>query len=361
MKKIFIEIGHPAHVHLFKNIYWELEKRGWQGLFITKDKDCAINLLKSYKLPFKILGKTQDKIVNKILTLPYFALKMYKLAKIYKPDLFVSRGSPISGWSSFLLRKPHITLSDTENVKLYDSIAKPFIDVILTSSSYKRNHGGKQIRYPGYHELAYLHPKYFTPNPSVLEEEGIDMNEKYAIVRFVSWTAHHDIGHQGFSEANKLKLVKELSRYLKVFISSEGDLPEELKKYQIKIKPENMHNVLYYAQLFIGESATMASECAVLGTPSIYLNDSQLGYIISEADYGLVHMFNEDEISQLKALNKSIEIISQPDIKNEYRERAQKMLQDKIDVTSFLVWFIENYPESVKEVKSPEFSFDRFK
>ncbi|MFA6725404.1 MAG: DUF354 domain-containing protein [Candidatus Cloacimonadaceae bacterium] len=361
MKKIFIEIGHPAHVHLFKNIYWELEKRGWQGLFITKDKDCAINLLKSYKLPFKILGKTQDKIVNKILTLPNFALKMYKLARIYKPDLFVSRVSPVSGWSSFLFRKPHITLTDTENVKLSDSISEPFADVILTSSSYRRNHGGKQIRYPGYHELAYLHPKYFTPNPSVLEEEGIDMNEKYAIVRFVSWTAHHDIGHRGFSKETKIKLVTELSKYIKVFISSEGDLPEELKGFQIKIKPENMHNALYYAQLLVGESATMASECAMVGTPAIYINNSHFGSLDSQAEYGLVHLFSEDELAQEHAIQKAIEIVSKPDIKNEYRERAQKMLENKIDVTSFMIWFVENYPESVKEVKSPGFSFDRFK
>jgi len=37
------------------------------------------------------------------------------------------------------------------------------------------------------------------------------------------------------------------------------------------------------------------------------------------------------------------------------------MLENKIDVTSFMIWFVENYPESVKEVKSPGFSFDRFK
>lgn len=361
MKKIFIEIGHPAHVHHFKNMYWELEKRGWQGLFITKDKDCAINLLKSYKLPFKILGKTQDKIVNKILTLPYFALKMYKLAKIYKPDLFVSRGSPISGWSSFLLRKPHITLSDTENVKLYDSIAKPFIDVILTSSSYKRNHGGKQIRYPGYHELAYLHPNVFTPDERVLAILGMKKGEKYAIVRFVAWEASHDIGHSGISYENKIKLVKTLSRHLRVFISSEKELPEELKNYQIKIPPEQMHNALAYAHMYIGEGATMAEECSILGTPAIHVNPLTGGLIEELEQYEILYYFNNSLDDQYKAINLASQIAQNNNIKREIILKRDKMLNDKIDVTKFLIWFINCYPLSTKIVKAHNFNYDKFK
>jgi len=37
------------------------------------------------------------------------------------------------------------------------------------------------------------------------------------------------------------------------------------------------------------------------------------------------------------------------------------MLEDKIDVTAFWIWFIDNYPESVKEVKAKDFDFGRFK
>ena len=358
--RILIDIGHPAHVHLFKNFAWKMQEKGHKILFTCRDREFLLRLLQVYGFIYENFGRHYKSIGGKIQGLIKNELQMFNTAIQFKPDLFLSHGSAIAAFTSFLLHKPHISFEDTfnmEQVRLY----LPFTDVVLTGDYPHPSLGRKEIKYPGYHELAYLHPNVFTPDENILKEIGIMENEKYAIIRFVAWNASHDIGHKGFSEANKIKLVKELSRYLKVFISSEGDLPEELKEYQIKIKPENMHNVLYYAQLLVGESGTMVSECAVLGTPSIYLNNSQLGYIVSEADYGLVHMFKEDEIAQVEAINKSIEIISQPDIKNEYRERAQKMLQDKIDVTSFLLWFIENYPESVKEVKSPEFSFDRFK
>jgi len=358
--RILIDIGHPAHVHLFKNFAWKMQEKGHIILFTCRDKEFVLRLLQVYGFIYENFGKHYKSIVGKIQGLIKNELQMFNNAIQFKPDLFLSHGSSIAAFTSFLLQKPHISFEDTfnmEQVRLY----LLFTDVVLTGDYPHPSLGRKEINYPGYHELAYLHPNVFTPDENILKEIGIMDNEKYAIIRFVAWNATHDIGHRGFSKEKKIKLVTELSRYIKVFISSEGDLPEELKQYQIKIKPENMHNVLYYTQLLVGESATMASECAMVGTPAIYINNSHFGSLDSQAEYGLVHLFSEDELAQEHAIQKAIEIVSKPDIKNEYRERAQKMLENKIDVTSFMIWFVENYPESVKEVKSPEFSFDRFK
>jgi asparagine synthase (glutamine-hydrolysing) len=61
--------------------------------------------------------------------------------------------------------------------------------------------------------LAYLHPTYFTPDKSILNELNINENEKYVIIRFVSWNATHDFGHKGISYENKLKAIKEFEKY----------------------------------------------------------------------------------------------------------------------------------------------------
>jgi len=358
--RILIDIGHPAHVHLFKNFAWKMQEKGHIILFTCRDREFLLRLLQVYGFIYENFGRHYKSIGGKIQGLIKNELQMFNTAIQFKQDLFLSHGSAIAAFTSFLLQKPHISLEDTfnmEQVRLY----LPFTDVVLTGDYPHPSLGRKEIKYPGYHELAYLHPNVFTPNENVLKELGVEKNEKYALIRFVAWNATHDIGHRGFSKEKKIKLVTELSRYIKVFISSEGELPEELKGFQIKIKPENMHNALYYAQLLVGESATMASECAMVGTPAIYINNSHFGSLDSQAEYGLVHLFSEDELAQEHAIQKAIEIVSKPDIKNEYRERAQKMLENKIDVTSFMIWFVENYPESVKEVKSPGFSFDRFK
>ena len=48
-----------------------------------------------------------------------------------------------------------------------------------------------------------------------------------------------------------------------------------------------------------------------------------------------------------KLLAKVDELLSSPNIIEEWTRKKEKMLQDKIDVTAFMVWFIENYPTSL--------------
>ncbi|MFA5570236.1 MAG: DUF354 domain-containing protein [Sphaerochaetaceae bacterium] len=360
-KKVLIEIGHPAHVHHFKNLYWSLLEKNWEGFFVAKQKECSIDLLEHYCLPYVSLGSTKKGLLNKFLSLPFLIVKYTALSFRYKPNVFISRVSPLSGLSSFILRRPHITFTDTENVKLMDSFSEPFADVILTSTSYLREHGKNQLRYPGYHELAYLHPNRFKPNKNVLSRLGVKHDEKFAIVRFVSWDAHHDIGLKGLSLENKIRLVEELRKYVRVFISSEKELPEQLKQYQIKINPENMHDVLSFATLFVGESATMASECAVLGTPAIYIDRVGRGYTDDQEKHEVVHNYKDSEEEQNNAINKAIELIKIEKLKVIYAEKRDKMLAGKIDVTSFMVWFVENYPDSVEKMKQNDFCFERFK
>ncbi|MDD3873044.1 MAG: DUF354 domain-containing protein [Methanosarcina sp.] len=362
MKRILIEIGHPAHVHQFKNMYWELEKLGWTGLFVTKDKECAIDLLKAYKLPYEVLGITKQGMAAKILSLPYFAGKMLRVAMRFEPDIFISRVSPLSGWSSFILRKPHITFTDTENVKLMDSISQPFADIILTSYAYLRDHGRKQLRYPGTHELAYLHPNWFIPDPSVLDSLGVRAGEKYSIIRYISWSAHHDIGHGGLTPENKLTLIDSLSKYSRVFISSEGELPAELEPYRITIDPEQMLSALHYAALFIGEGATMAEECSVLGTPSILITSCPKGGVIVDLErFKLMDFFTNSPVDQEKAIELAVKYARSDDIKTAYRHNRQKMLQDLIDVSSFMVWFVDEYPNSLKEMKTKVMDFSAYR
>src|SRR5690606_13332766 len=106
------------------------------------------------------------------------------------------------------------------------------------------------------------------------------------------------------------------------------------------------------ASLYIGDSQTMAAEAAVLGTPSIRFNDfvGKLGYLEElEHKYGLTYGIKTSEPEKLLA--KIDELLSFPHIKDEWAKRRDKMLSEKIDVTAFMVWFIENYPASVKVMR----------
>ncbi|MFB3845040.1 MAG: DUF354 domain-containing protein [Candidatus Cloacimonadaceae bacterium] len=360
-KNLIIDIGHPANVHLFKYVYRQLTNKGWDVLFTTIDKDVTVDLLKEYKLNYVILGNYKKGLFQKISSIIKLSLNFNRQVNHFHPNIIVSRGSIHSSGIAYLRKIKHIILSDTESANIINNFSLRLVNTILTSTAFRKDFGYKQIRYPGYHELAYLHPNVYAPDSSVLKTLGVKSDEKYAIVRFVAWGATHDIGHEGISYRNKVELVDKLSKYLKVFISSEGILPEELKQYQIKINPAKMHDILYFAQLFIGEGATMASECAMLGTPAIFLNNNKFGCIDDQSDYGLIHVFTEKEEDQEKAILKAIELAKSENIKAEYTLKRDAMLKNKIDVTAFLVWFIENYPDSEKEIRRGDFNFDRFK
>ena len=99
----------------------------------------------------------------------------------------------------------------------------------------------------------------------------------------MSWDASHDIGQKGFTLHILTNLIEKIKNHARVFISAENKIPDSLKQYHLSINPTEIHDILSYASLFIGEGATMASECAVMGTPSIYINSLSAGTLENQA------------------------------------------------------------------------------
>lgn len=357
--KILIDIGHPAHVHLFKNFALEMLRKEHKVFFTCRDKEYEIFLLQKYGFDYVSFGKKFKTTFGKLWGIVKFDLKELKTIIKFKPNILLSHGSIYAAHAAFFSCKVHISMEDTfnfEQIRLY----KPFTKHILTADYEHPLKSKKVIQYAGYHELAYLHPNRFTPDKTVLNELGVSENEPYVIIRFVSWNASHDIGHKGISIVNKINAVAEFSKYAKVFISSESELPSELKQYKIKISPERMHDAIAYATMLFGESSTMSEEAAMRGIPSVYLNDKSTFYTKHlEHDYQLIFNYSESIDDQKKAIEKGIEILKNSKIKEEFLQRRDKMLHDKIDVTAFMVWFVENYPESVKIMKeNPDYQYN---
>ncbi len=346
--KILFNLGHPAHVHLFKHLMWDLSNKGHEIKITARDKEILLDLLDYYGFTYTILSNAGKNLIGIGVEMLIRDYRLFKIAKNYSPYIMIAVLDPPITHVGKLLKIPSITFTDTEHAKLANIMTLPFTNAICTPSCFKKNLGKKQIHYDGYHEIAYLHPNYFTPNPTVLDELGLTEDDTFVILRFVSWNASHDVGHSGIQ--NKIELVQKLEKYGRVLITSEGKLSDGLEKYQIKVSPEKMHDLLYYATLLYGESATMASECAVLGTHSIYCDFAGRGYTDEEEEkYGLVFNFKLDEDSIKSSLEKAVELLEVNNLKSIGRNKRDELLKDKIDVTAFMVDFIENYPESSKK------------
>jgi predicted glycosyltransferase len=340
--RVIVDIGHPAHVHFFKNTIWNLEKKGHQVMVVSRDKDVVIELLNAYNIPHTVLSKVKKGKIYLLEELLIRESKLYNIARKFNPDLIMGILSPEAAHVAWALGKKSIIFNDTEHAELAQKVTYPFCDIICTPVSFKKDVGPKQIRYRGYHEMAYLHPAYFSPNPEVLKELGVEAGEQFVILRFISWGAHHDVGQHGIND--KLALVQELEKFGKVFISSEGELADEFEKYRIRIPPEKIHSVLYYATLCVGEGATMAVESAIIGTPSIYVSSlagTMGNFSELEEKYGLLFNYSDSE----SALKKAVELIKDPELKKTWSLKRAALLKDKIDVTEFMVKLIEGIPE----------------
>ena len=356
---ILIDIGHPAHVHLFRCFAKEMLDKGHKVFFTCRDKEFEIYLLEQNGFSYKSFGKKYNTTVGKIWGMVEFGVKEVFAAIKFKPDLFLSHGSIYAAHAAFLLRKPHISFEDTynfEQIRLY----KPFTKHILTADYEHPLKSKKVIKYAGYHELAYLHPNRFTPDKTVLQELGLADNERFIIMRFVSWNASHDIGHKGISFVNKLKAIEAFGKFAKVFISSEGPLPKELEKYRLPTKPHRIHDAMAYASLIFGESSTMVEEGAMLGVPGIYLFNGSTYYTKHlEKNYEIIFNYSESEEDQQCAIEKGVELLKHENLQAEWQTKRQKLLSDKIDVTAFMVWFVENYPQSATIMKeNPDYQYN---
>ena len=354
--RIVFSMGHPAHFHLFKNAIRILETRGHQCRIICVRKDVLVHLLDASEYHYTVIGSFSSTLWGKMIEQIRFEAGLYRVVRDFAPDILVGgTGSAAVAHIGKLARVPSVVFDDTEHARIEHMLMDPFVSTFCTPSCYLSDLEGRQIRYNGYHELAYLHPAYFTPDSSVLDRIGLAIGDPFIVVRFVSWNASHDIGQHGILD--KAELVKALEPYGRVLITSEGPLPPELEKYRAQVAPEKMHDLLSFARLYIGEGATMASEAALVGTPSLLVSSlagTMGNFLELEKTYELIYSYSDSGA----ALQKALDILSDLDSKRIWAKKRDRLLEDKIDVTAFMVWFIENYPQSIVEIKEhPEVQY----
>ncbi len=200
-------------------------------------------------------------------------------------------------------------------------------------------------------KLAYLHPNRFTPDVKI--KNKYIQTDKYCILRLAQLTAHHDAGIKGLNAELVQNLIRIiLTRGFQVFISSEAAIDERLQQYQLKINHHDMHHVLAFATLLISDSQSMSVEAAMLGVPSIRYSDfaGRISVLEElEQKYLLTYGVKTNEKARLLKLTNML--LANTELNNQFQGYRQKMLNEKVDVTEFVVWFVEHYPDSVNILK----------
>lgn len=346
--RILIDIGHPAHVHFFKEPMRLLKEHGHQLLVTSRVKEIAVELLDELDIEHVILSTIgKGGAVALLQELFVRNTRLYREVKRFKPDIMAEIGGIFVAHVGKLTGIPSLAFYDTENAKLQNALTYPFASCVIVPTCYQSWLPEKRhIRYSGYHELSYLAPNHFTPVKSIALANGLAEQGDTFLLRTVSWQANHDIGENAWSSKLLERLVLLLSKYGKVLISSEVNLPENLSRYRYGGNPAQMHHVMAFCRGYIGESATMASECAVLGVPAVYAAETGRGYTDEqEKKYGLVKNVRELNWTNIEEATTWMLSMNEESILT-----AKKNLhKDSIDVSKFVVECIETFPAPLKK------------
>lgn len=364
---VLIQLSHPAQFHLYKNVAKNLMADGHKVFVLIKTKDILEDLIKPSGLPYYNILKGEHRNCKLGMLWDMLVRDWRILRFVRKNNIDLLTGSTVEiaqvGW---LTRKYRVNTGedDMRIVPLFQKMAGPFIQTILspiTCNNWKLE--PKSVKYAGFHKLAYLHPNQFQPDRGIVEKY-FPSNKPYFILRFAKLKAYHDIetNVHGINTEIAQQLIDLLHPQGDVYITSERELEPQFEKYRLQINPLDIHHVLAFAKLYIGDSQSMAVEAAMLGTPSLRFNDfaGKIGVLEElEHKYELTYAISPSE--PLKLYDKVDELLSMPNLRDTFQQRRQKMLSEKIDVTAFFTWFIENYPESRKIMKeNPDYQW-RFK
>jgi predicted glycosyltransferase len=335
--RVLIDILHPAHVHFFRNFHAEMEARGHEVCITARDKDRSVELLQALDLPYQQISR-QKSGAGLAVEMATRTPRLMKVMRSFKPDVMTGIMGPSIALAGALRRVPAVVFYDTEFAVQTNRIVYPLAYSVCTPDCYQGEVRGRHPQYAGYHELAYLHPNRFQPDPAVLADFGVSPDEPYSIVRFVSWQAVHDRQERGLSAKQKRHLIEVLQRRGRVLISSEGPLAPDLADLAAAGPVEKIHHLIAHARLVVGESATMSSEAAVLGVPAVFIATTGRGYTDDqERRYGLVRHFTEDQYDM--ALSAVDEILAEPALT--WQTARQRLLDEKIDVTAWMIDYFE--------------------
>ena len=378
--KVLFMISHPAHFWMFRYAIDNLKRDGHKVVIVIRPKDVLEQLCIDAGMEFY-------KVKNRPKKWGMFGLAIFLIEKIFevlriarkeKPDMLVGSDGVLAVVGK-LIRRPAFEMyeDDAEAIALYARMFFPlYTGVVCPHCCSAWKWEAKKFSYPSYHELGYLHPNQFKPSREVVERYGIDTKKPYILVRFAQLTAHHDVGIHGINTEVAERMIALLKPHGRIYITSERPLEPQFEQYRIKINPLDMHHVMAFASLYIGDSQTMAAEAGVVGTPFVRLNDfvgrlSYLHELEAPTDYtprsdGYVPRVDahvpEDthyclgyghKAADVEGFFASIERwLAMPERKAVCAERREKMLSEKVDYAKFLTWFIEEWPKSGEAMKA---------
>lgn len=352
MRYIFFT-NTPAHVHLYKYPVRELVSAGHDVLVLGRDYGCTVALLDRYDLPYRVYGKCETTKGSLFRNLPRHYLNIVQAVRSFDPDMVFGVGA-YAAHAGAVGGAPAVVVLDSEPTSFDHLVSRPFVETFLTPHAFQKHLGPNHYQFRGFKETAYLHPAVHEPVADVRSELGVEPDEPYVILRFNAFGSHHDVGHSGFTPAQRRELIEEFDEEATVFVSDEGETLDfaSVPARSFDLHPTLLHDALAEARLVVTDTQTVCTEAALLGTPVIrsnsFVGESDMGNFRELESEGLV--FNTREFEEVVCTGRAV--LGDEAIKTEWRARRTDYLEGLVNLTAVIVGVAEEGdPEAVASLE----------
>ena len=362
---VLFSINHPSQYHMFKHLARKIIDSGGSVFFFIQDRGMIERLVQAdgYEYSFStspglrtMLQGKYSIVLRSFISVTQQELRIFWYNIFHKVDFMLGCDIAIAH-VGFLMRRKAWVFTDDDYVftRQYCHIAYPFAQHIVApfvADTHKWTY--KKIGYLGTQKSAYLHPDYFVPDEAVLDKYNL-RDTRFFIIRLVSFVALHDSLHgasTGISESVLGRIIPLLKAKGKIIISLEGGDRDKYQEFVMKIDPTDMHSLLYYADMLIGDSQSMQVEAALLGTPAIRSNK----WVLSKHKVNVIHYLETKygmcySISPLDedGIVNRVEQLLDAGIKAQWKILREKFFAENTNLTDFLFWITSKYPVNYKK------------
>jgi len=322
---ILFDLVHPADVNLFKQSILRLKQDG-HNVIITLRRRGVLERIAINEFPeFNILivGSHQKKLISKVVAFIGREFRFLQLLKKLKVDVAVCQGVTF-GFSCKILNVPLIHHDDDHEYKFSFLLGK-YLSTKDIMPDFMPVYGSNFVKYKGFKELAYLHPKYFKPDTGCLNIYNLTPYN-YVFIREIS---NVSVNYQGRSSylLEILDYLKEKELYAVLSLEDKSIIAGDNAHACVLQEPiTDLYSLMYYARFIISAGDTMARESSLMGVPCIYTGGRSMSVNDVLIQKGI--MFKLDNEKEIK---KQIDKLCDLENGQELREKMSKFVNTNYD------------------------------
>jgi len=337
--RLWLEALTPKQALLFSLV--ALEYGAGRSYITTRMYDVVSGIPRRHGVAvFEVGSYGGSTLREKLLSSIERQRRLVDLAVRERPSVHVTFVSPDSTRVAFGLGIPVVTMSDTPHSGAVSRLSIPLASVHIAPrvvlGDFSEYSGlARLVGFEGVFEAAWV--RRFIPDPGVPRALGL-RRWGYVLIRPPESKAYYYRGVSGGAEEAAYRVAAEaLGRGLDVLVYPR--YPEQREAFSrlgggrgsvvFLEEATDALSLEYYARLVVTGGATMATESALLGTPSIYLFPRRLKVpsYVAEKGFPLHHVVDPGE-----AVKKAVELMGGEYERERYLERSRRVFEDPVPV-----------------------------